>query len=119
MDRFAESRKLFYFGALTRRCGVKRGHSSQYCGSTHQLTGISAALAVGGNSSTTRTTMADFGWLGMVVLDALVHAGGRHMISGHYALLRALQQRDGQATRIVVQTDMLHDGQAILALKRD
>ncbi|CAM3961872.1 GntR family transcriptional regulator [Bordetella tumulicola] len=58
-------------------------------------------------------------WLKMGPLIAQSYVqGGRDMIDGHYALLRAMRQRDGQAARIAVQTDILHGGQAILELKK-
>lgn len=58
-------------------------------------------------------------WLKMGPLIAQCYVqGGRDMIDGHYALLRAMRQRDGQAARIAVQTDILHGGQSILALKK-
>ncbi|CAM4090668.1 GntR family transcriptional regulator [Bordetella muralis] len=58
-------------------------------------------------------------WLKMGPLIAQCYVqGGRDMIDGHYALLGAMRQRDGQAARIAVQTDILQGGQSILALKK-
>lgn len=57
-------------------------------------------------------------WLKMGPLIAQCYSeGGRDMIDSHYALLRAMRHRDGQAAKIAVQTDILHGGQSILALK--
>ena len=58
-------------------------------------------------------------WLKMGPLIAEVYSdGGRDMIDGHYALIDAMRNKDGQAARIAVQTDILSGGQAILELKR-
>jgi len=58
-------------------------------------------------------------WLKMGPLIAEVYSdGGRDMIDGHYALIEAMRNKDGQAARIAVQTDILSGGQAILELKR-
>ena len=40
------------------------------------------------------------------------------MIDGHYSLLTAMRNRDSQAARIAVQTDILSGGQVILELKK-
>ncbi|KAG0894718.1 hypothetical protein G6F32_017418 [Rhizopus arrhizus] len=40
------------------------------------------------------------------------------MIDGHYSLLAAMRNRDSQAARVAVQTDILSGGQVILELKK-
>ncbi len=58
-------------------------------------------------------------WLKMGPLIAQCYTeGGRDMIDGHYALLKAMRSNDGQAARIAIQTDILSGGQVILDLKK-
>ncbi|MCQ9618143.1 GntR family transcriptional regulator [Paenalcaligenes niemegkensis] len=58
-------------------------------------------------------------WLKMGPLIAEIYAdGGRDMIDGHYVLIEAMRNRDGQAAKIAVQTDILSGGQPILEFKR-
>lgn len=58
-------------------------------------------------------------WLKMGPLIAQCYtAGGRDMIDGHYSLLAAMRNRDSQAARVAVQTDILSGGQVILELKK-
>jgi DNA-binding GntR family transcriptional regulator len=58
-------------------------------------------------------------WLKMGPLIAQCYSeGGRDMIDGHYALLKAMQSQDSQAARIAIQTDILSGGQVILELKK-
>lgn len=58
-------------------------------------------------------------WLKMGPLIAEVYKeGGRDMIDGHYDLINAMKNRDGQAARIAVQNDILSGGQVILQLKK-
>lgn len=58
-------------------------------------------------------------WLKMGPLIAQCYAeGGRDMIDGHYALLKAMINKDSEAARIAVQTDILNGGQVILELKK-
>ncbi len=58
-------------------------------------------------------------WLKMGPLIAQCYSeGGRDMIDGHYSLLTAMRNRDSQAARIAVQTDILSGGQVILELKK-
>lgn len=57
-------------------------------------------------------------WLKMGPLIAQCYSeGGRDMIDGHYALLKAMRSGDSQAARIAIQTDILSGGQVILELK--
>ena len=58
-------------------------------------------------------------WLKVGPLIAQCYSeGGRDMIDGHYSLLTAMRNRDSQAARIAVQTDILSGGQVILELKK-
>lgn len=58
-------------------------------------------------------------WLKMGPLIAQCYSeGGRDMIDGHYALLKAMRNGDSQAARIAIQTDILSGGQVILELKK-
>ncbi len=58
-------------------------------------------------------------WLKMGPLIAQIYAdGGRDMIDGHYPLMSAIKNKDPQAARIAMQTDILSGGQPILEYKR-
>ncbi len=57
-------------------------------------------------------------WLKMGPLIAQIYAeGGRDMIDGHYPLMAAIRNKDPQAARIAMQTDILSGGQPILDYK--
>ena len=45
------------------------------------------------------------------------HQGGRAMVDHHYPVVQALRNRDHQAARIAIQTDLLSGGRIILHLK--
>lgn len=58
-------------------------------------------------------------WLKMGPLIAQCYSvGGRDMIDGHYALLKAMRDGDSQAARIAIQTDILSGGEVILELRK-
>lgn len=58
-------------------------------------------------------------WLKMGPLIAQCYSeGGRDMIDGHYALLKAMRNADSQAARLAIQTDIMSGGQVILKLKK-
>ena len=45
--------------------------------------------------------------------------GGRHMIDYHYLVVRSIKERDPQAAKIAIQTDLLSGGSVMLQLKID
>lgn len=58
-------------------------------------------------------------WLKMGPLIGQVYeAGGRDMIDHHYPALKAFRQRDGDAARIAIQTDIMSGGQCIFDFKQ-
>lgn len=58
-------------------------------------------------------------WLKMGPLIAQCYEeGGRQMIDGHYELLKAMQNKDSNAAKIAIQTDILTGGNVLLKLKQ-
>ena len=43
--------------------------------------------------------------------------GGRHMIDYHYLVIRSIREKDPQAAKIAIQTDLLSGGNVMLQLK--
>ena len=43
--------------------------------------------------------------------------GGRHMIDYHYLVVRSIREKDPQAAKIAIQTDLLSGGNVMLQLK--
>lgn len=59
-------------------------------------------------------------WIKIGPLIAQTYAkGGRSMIDHHYLVLASLKERDAQAAKIAIQTDILSGGNTILRLKTE